>query len=143
MEKKKIENIISHEIALENAHPRCEKSKFFGEIVEEDASIHIWFGDIMSCLHLAIDKATSTLLVGYFDKHETLKSYYNVLNQILHNYVIPYKFFTDNRTVFNYMSLNKDKRTSDKDVLTQYGYVCKQLGIALETSLVSQAKGLI
>lgn len=143
MEEKKIENIISHEIALENAHPRCEKPKFFGEIVEEDGSIHKWFGDIISCLHLAIDKATSTILGGYFDKQETLKGYYSVLNQILHNYGIPYKFFTDNRTVFNYRSLNKEKRTSDKDVLTQYGYACKQLGISLETSSVSQAKGLI
>ena len=41
------------------------------------------------------------------------------------------------------MSLNPDKRTSDKDVLTQYGYACKQLGIDLETTSVSQAKGLI
>lgn len=41
------------------------------------------------------------------------------------------------------MSLNPDKRTSDKDVLTQYGYACKQLGVELETSSVSQAKGLI
>ena len=57
--------------------------------------------------------------------------------------MIPYKFVTDNRTVFNYMSLNPDKRTSDKDVLTQYGYACKQLGIDLETTSVSQAKGLI
>ena len=30
-----------------------------------------------------------------------------------------------------------------RNVLTQYGYACKQLGIALETSSVSQAKGLI
>ena len=41
------------------------------------------------------------------------------------------------------MTLNPDKRTSDKDVLTQYGYACKQLGIELETTSVSQAKGLI
>ena len=45
--------------------------------------------------------------------------------------------------MFNYTSLNSNKRTSDKDVLTQYGYACKQLGIDLETSSVSQAKGLI
>ena len=45
--------------------------------------------------------------------------------------------------MFNYISLNSNKRTSDKDVLTQYGYACKQLGIDLETSSVSQAKGLI
>ncbi len=77
------------------------------------------------------------------DYQETLNGYYHVFYQILTNYGIPYKFLTDNRTVFNYMSLNPDKRTSDKDVLTQYGYACKQLGIELETTSVSQAKGLI
>ena len=143
MSEEQIETIVSHEIALEDSHPRLEKPKYFGEIIEQDGSIHNWFGGIKTCLHLAIDKATSTIVGAYFDKQETLNGYYHVFYQILTNYGIPYKFFTDNRTVFNYMSLNPDKRTSDKDVLTQYGYACKQLGVELETSSVSQAKGLI
>lgn len=143
MSNEEIETIVNHEIALEDSHPRGEKSKYFGEVIEQDGSIHNWFGDKKSCLHLAIDKATSTIVGAYFDKQETLNGYYNVLYQILTNYGIPYKFLTDNRTVFNYMSLNPDKRTSDKDVLTQYGYACKQLGIDLQTTSVSQAKGLI
>ncbi len=143
MSDEQINTIVNHEIALEDSHPRCEKPKYFGEIIEQDGSIHLWFGEKKTCLHLAIDKATSTVVGAWFDYHETLNGYYNVLYQILTKYGIPYKFFTDNRTVFNYMSLNPDKRTSDKDVLTQYGYACKQLGIALETSSVSQAKGLI
>ena len=143
MKQEQIESIISHEISLEEAHPRLEKPKYFGEIIEQDGSIHKWFGEIKTCLHLAIDKATSTIVGAYFDKQETLNGYYHVFYQILTNYGIPYKFFTDNRTVFNYIKLNPDKRTSDKDVLTQYGYACKQLGVDLETSSVSQAKGLI
>ena len=143
MDETQIQTIVNHEIALEDSHPRGEKPKYFGEIIEQDGSIHNWFGDKKSCLHLAIDKATSNVVGAYFDKQETLNGYYNVLYQILTNYGIPYKFLTDNRTVFNYMSLNPDKRTSDKDVLTQYGYACKQLGIELETTSVSQAKGLI
>ena len=143
MSNEQIESIINHEIALDDSHPRCEKPKYFGEIIEQDGSIHAWFGEIKTCLHLAIDKATSTIVGAYFDKQETLNGYYNVFHQILMNYGIPYKFLTDNRTVFNYMSLNPDKRTSDKDVLTQYGYACKQLGVELETTSVSQAKGLI
>ena len=143
MPDEQIESIISHEIDLEDSHPRGEKPKYFGEIIEQDGSIHEWFGGIKTCLHLAIDKATSTIVGAYFDKQETLNGYYHVFHQILINYGIPYKFLTDNRTVFNYMSLNPDKRTSDKDVLTQYGYACKQLGIDLETTSVSQAKGLI
>ena len=138
-----IEAKVNHEIALKDSHPRGEKPKYFGEVIEQDGSIHQWFGDFKSCLHLAIDKATSTIVGAYFDKQETLNGYYHVFYQILTNYGIPYKFLTDNRTVFNYMSLNPDKRTSDKDVLTQYGYACKQLGVELETTSVSQAKGLI
>lgn len=143
MSNEQVESIINHEIALEDSHPRGEKPKYFGEIIEQDGSIHEWFGGIKTCLHLAIDKATSTIVGAYFDKQETLNGYYHIFHQILINYGIPYKFLTDNRTVFNYMSLNPDKRTSDKDVLTQYGYACKQLGVELETTSVSQAKGLI
>ena len=141
--EQEIEIIINHEIALEDSHPRGEKPKYFGEVIEQDGSIHRWFDDKISCLHLAVDKATNTIVGAYFDYQETLNGYYHVFHQILTNYGIPYKFFTDNRTVFNYMSLNPDKRTSDKDVLTQYGYACKQFGIELETSSVSQAKGLV
>lgn len=143
MSDEQIDYIVNHEIALEDSHPRGEKPKYFGELIEQDGSIHEWFGGFKTCLHLAIDKATSTIVGAYFDKQETLNGYYNVFHQILINYGIPYKFLTDNRTVFNYMSLNPDKRTSDKDVLTQYGYACKQLGVELETTSVSQAKGLI
>ena len=143
MNKEHINTIINHEISLEDSHPRNEKPKYFGEIIEMDGSIHLWFGVKKVCLHLAIDKATSTIVGAYFDKQETLKGYYNILYQILNNYGIPYSFLTDNRTVFNYMSLNPDKRTSDKDVLTQFGYACKQLGIDLKTTSISQAKGLI
>ena len=143
MDEEQINTIINHEINLEDAHPRGEKPKYFGELIEQDGSIHLWFGDKKACLHLAIDKATNTIVGGYFDSQETLNGYYHVLYQILTNYGVPYKFLTDNKTVFNYMSLNPDKRTSEKDVLTQYGYACKQLGISLETTSVSQAKGLI
>lgn len=138
-----IEVIVNNEIALEDSHPRGEKPKYFGEITEMDGSSHLWFGDKKSCLHLAVDKATNHIVGAYFDWQETLSGYYHVLEQQLRNYGIPSKFKTDNRTVFNYNKLNEDKRTSDKDVLTQFGYACKQLGIEIETTSVSQAKGLV
>lgn len=138
-----IEVIVNHEIALEDSHPRGQKPKYFGEITEMDGSFHLWFGDKKACLHLAVDKATNHVVGAYFDWQETLDGYYHVFHQILTNYGIPAKFKTDNRTVFNYQLLNQDKRTSDKDVLTQFGYACKQLGVDIETTSVSQAKGLI
>lgn len=141
--EEEIEVIVNHEVALEDSHPRGEKPKYFGEITEMDGSSHLWFGTKKACLHLAADKATNTIVGAYFDWQETLNGYYNVFRQILVNYGIPAKFLTDNRTVFNYQRLNEDKRSSDKDVLTQFGYACKQLGVDLDTTSVSQAKGLI
>lgn len=141
--EEEIEVVINNEVALEDSHPRGEKPKYFGEITEMDGSSHLWFGDKKACLHLATDKATNHIVGGYFDWQETLKGYYNVFKQILENYGIPYQFKTDNRTVFNYNKLNEDKKNSDKDVLTQFGYACKQLGTSIDTTSVSQAKGLI
>ena len=138
-----IEKIVNHEIALEDSHPRREKPKYFGEITEMDGSFHLWFGDKKACLHLAADRCTNTIVGAYFDWQETLFGYYNVFKQILENYGIPSKFVTDNRTVFAYRSLSENNRTSEKNVLTQFGYACKQLGVSIETTSVPQAKGLI
>lgn len=141
--EEEIEIIVKREIALEDAHIRQERPKYFGEIIQQDGSIHNWFGNQVSCLHLATDYCTNNIVGGYFDTYETLNGYYNVFKQILENYGIPNKFLTDNRTIFNYESLSESKRTSEKDVLTQFGYACKTLGVEIETSSVSQKKGLI
>ena len=77
----------------------------------------------------------------YFDEQETLFGYYNVLYQILVNYGIPYRFFTDNRTVFSYQQ--KKHASVEKDTFTQFGYACKQLGFDVKTSSLPQAKGRV
>jgi hypothetical protein len=141
--KKDLELMISHQLKLEDSHPRQEKPKYFGEMIEMDGSIHNWFCDSKCCLHLAIDLCSGCIVGGYFDKQENLKGYYTVYKQILEKYGIPVCFKTDNRTVFNYESLSKVKKTSDKDVLTQFGYACKILGTDLKTTSVSQSKGTI
>lgn len=141
--EEEIEIIVKREVSLDCAHPRQERPKYFGEVIQQDGSIHNWFGEGLTCLHLAADYCTNTIVGGYFAHYETLKGYYEVFLQILTKYGIPYGFLTDNRTIFNYLSLNPKKRTSEKDVLTQFGYACKTLGVELETTSVSQAKGLI
>lgn len=139
--EKELTTIVNYEVSLESSHPRKEKEKNFGELVQMDASIHNWFGDKKSALHLTIDNATGTILGGYFDYYETLNGYYNVLKQILLKYGVIFKFLTDNRTIFNYQ--RKSVKKDDNDVLTQFGYACKILGIEIETTSVSQAKGQI
>lgn len=123
------------------SHPRKPRAKYFGELLQMDASDHVWFGDKRSFLHIAIDDATGRILGAYFDQQETLNGYYHVFHQILTNYGIPAKFLTDNRTVFEY---NKLKNPSDeKDTFTQFGYACHQLGVELNTSSIPQVKGRV
>lgn len=128
-------------IAIEDAHPRRPRCAYFGEMIQMDASLHLWFGDTKCQLHIAIDDSTGAIVGAYFDEQETLKGYYNVLHQILVEYGIPYMLFTDRRTVFEYKQ--KKAPTTEEDTFTQFGYACKQLGIELKTSSVPQAKGRV
>ena len=139
--KKEVTSIQSSILDLEDSHPRRPRCTYFGEMLQMDASQHIWFGDTKTHLHIAIDDATGLIVGAYFDKQETLNGYYNVLHQILVNYGVPYQFFTDRRTVFEYKK--KHETSVDKDTFTQFGYACKQLGIDIRTSSVPQAKGRV
>jgi hypothetical protein len=128
-------------IAIEDAHPRRPRCAYTGEMLQMDASLHDWFGPNKSQLHIAVDDASGEIVGAYFDAQETLKGYYNVLDQVLTNYGIPYMFFTDRRTVFEY----KKKNTSsiEEDTFTQFSYACNQLGIEIKTSSIAQAKGRV
>jgi predicted lactoylglutathione lyase len=139
--KSEIDGIVNHQLALEDSHPRRERSKYFGELLQMDASNHVWFGETKSQLHLSIDDATGTIVGAIFQKEETLFGYYSIFKQTLYKYGIPAKFLTDNRTVFNYNSHGKS--SAERDVLTQFGYACKTLGVSLETTSIAQAKGRV
>lgn len=136
--KSEKENIQFNIVAVEDAHPRQPRCQYFGEEIQMDACTHLWFGDIKTSLHAAIDDSTGNLLGMYFDNQETLNGYYNITKQILMQYGIPYKFKTDKRTVFEYK--RKGSSLLEEDTFTQFAYACSQLGIQLETSSVPEFK---
>lgn len=139
--KKEIERIQDNIVSIDDAHPRRPRCAYFGEMIQLDASLHDWFGSQKTQLHIGVDDATGTIAAAYFDNQETLNGYYNVLDQILHNYGIPYMFYTDKRTVFEY----KRKKLSnlEDNTFTQFGYACRQLGIEIKTTSIPQAKGRV
>ena len=63
MNYKEINELVDHEVALEDSHPRMEKPKNFGEIIEEDGSIHLWFGTIKLAFILQMIEQPLLLLV--------------------------------------------------------------------------------
>ena len=83
----------------ESAHPRRPRCKYFGEMIQMDASSFEWIPGHIWHLHLAVDDSTGTVVGAYFDTQETLNGYYHVFFQILTNYGIPALFYTDRRTV--------------------------------------------
>lgn len=136
--QKEISKIQSSIVAIEDAHPRQPRCIYFGEEVQIDACIHLWFGNFKTALHAAIDDSTGQVLAAYFDNQETLNGYYNLYYQILIKYGIPYLFKTDKRTVFEY---NKKGTTLDEDnTFTQFAYACNQLGTAISTSSTPEFK---
>ncbi len=126
-------------------HPSRPRRKGFGELLQIDASIHNWFGDSLpkATLHGAIDDATGTVMGLWFEKEETLKGYYEMMWQILNKYGIPEAFYGDNRTIFEFRKLSEKSQTVDRDVHVNFRRMCRQLGIELITTSVSQAKGRI
>lgn len=139
--QKEADSIQANLVALEDAHPRRPRCAYFGELVQMDATPYEWIPGQIWHLHLAVDDATGQVTGAYFDTQETLNGYYHVLYQILLRYGIPYKLFTDRRTVFTYKK--KNSPSTDEDTYTQFAYACKQLGILLESSSVPQAKGRV
>ncbi|MGN0967359.1 MAG: ISNCY family transposase [Candidatus Coprovivens sp.] len=133
--------IDDHILDSDSSHPRKPRAKYFGELIQMDASGIVWFGNTYATLHLAVDDATGTVVGAFFDYQETLYGYYMVLKQILLKYGIPNEFFTDNRTVFTYKS--NPNPTDENDTYTQFAYACKSLGISIKTSSVPQKKGRI
>ena len=131
--EEKIELFQTRQIAIEKAHYRKSCNMFsFGQEVQMDASPNLWFGEIITHLHLAVDKATKKVLFGWFEYEEVTRGYFVLLYNIIINYGIPKRIKTDNRTTFS----NKDSKVDT----TQFGRICIELGIELITTSVPTHK---
>ncbi len=124
-------------------HPRRELSKYAGELLYMDASIHPWFGPnyAKTALHASIDDSTGTLTGLYMDEQETLKGYYHSFAYTLENFGIPLIIQTDGRTVFEYKRAGV--RSTEKDTPTQFTYACKQLGTEVAAGHSAQEQGKV
>jgi transposase len=140
-EPERVRELAAALLTLDEAHPSRPRKKYFGELLQIDASEHLWFGEEKATLHVAVDDCTGALLGAFFDRQETLQGYYRMTEQILTEYGIPAKMLTDNRAVFIYKLLRAPN--DENDTRTQFAYACKNLGIELCTTSVPQAKGRV
>ena len=133
MQEEKIELFKSRQIAFEKAHTRRSSNMYgFGQEVQMDECEKVWLGNVVSYLHLAVDKGTKKVLFGWFEYEELTRGYFVLIYNIIINYGIPEKIKADNRNSF---SNNKNQVDA-----TQFGTICNMLGIKLETTSIATSK---
>lgn len=139
--EEKIDLFKTRQISFEQAHTRRPNNLYvFGQEVQMDACEKVWFGDIVTYLHLAIDKGTNKVLGGWFEYEEVTRGYFVILFNMIVNYGIPAKIKADNRSTF---SANKTQVNKSKKFFTQFGKICEELNIVLETTSIATAKANI
>ena len=133
VQEEKLELFQSRQIAFEKAHIRRSSNRYaFGQEVQMDASPKIWFGDVITHLHLAVDKGTKKVLFGWFEYEEITRAYFILLYNIIINYGITKRIKTDNRTTFS----NQENEVN----ITPFGRICIEFGIELITTSIATAK---
>lgn len=116
-------------------HPLREPSPQRGILIMIDGTPHDWFCNGKKyCLHIAIDDATGELLCGWFMSTECLKGYVHILEIMATKHGIPENIYCDRHTIL----------INPKDgELTQFGCMCKDLGINIIAAGTAQAKGKV
>jgi hypothetical protein len=86
-------------VHLHSSRPRRD---FFGELIQIDASIHLWFEDRgeKCALIVFIDDATSKITSLFFCKSECLQGYFNGLEIHIKKYGRPCAVYSDRHAIF-------------------------------------------
>lgn len=119
-------------------HPRRERRACVGELLQTDASHHLWFEDRGPKCHLYIivDDATSAITGGHFELEETTEGYFKLFQPYFEKNGLPISIYSDKRGVFK---VNQGK----KNGITQFGRAMKELGVEIIYAHSAPAKGRV
>jgi transposase/head-tail adaptor len=122
---------------------RRERRKHFGELVQLDGSPHAWFEDRGwgCCLVDMVDDATGTVF-GLFSDQETTWASADVLRAWIELHGVPQALYVDRDSVYVHTPSEAEKLRGEA-AETQFGRMCRQLGIRIITANSPQAKGRI
>jgi len=116
-----------------------------GELVQLDGSHHRWFGPdgAEHCVMQFIDDATGERL-AVMDTEETTVAAMRGLRLWVERYGIPRALYVDCKSVFHTARVpTVEEQMAGETPLTQFGKVCRRLGIALIFARSAQAKGRV
>ena len=117
-----------------------ERKEYFGIMIQLDGSPHDWFeGRGPRCTLLVfIDDATSTIVHAELVPSESLESVVQSARHYIEQWGRPCSFYVDFGSVFSVNTNNPER-----DKITQFERMCKELGIDVIHARSPQAKGRV
>src|SRR3989338_6968949 len=100
----------------------------YGTMQQYDGSYHHWFGEKMPefCLLLAVDDATGKITKAVFDHHEGIFPTFGFWKAYLMENGKPTSIYLDK---FSTYKINHQAAEDNKELITQFGRACRDLGI--------------
>src|SRR6266516_1294106 len=122
---------------------RREPREHFGELVQMDGSFHEWYEQRgpKGCLMNLVDDATATTL-AVMGVEETIWTAARVLRSWIERYGVPVALYTDWKTVYVKEATEQQLLRGEVST-TQFGQMCKRLGIRIIAANSPQAKGRV
>lgn len=131
------------------AHDREVLTTHAGELIQHDASIHLWAPDSGTkwVLITSLDDHSRCLLYAQFVEQESSWAHIQALQSVVTKYGVPLAYYTDCHSIFRYIKgrdqrhMSFEKFTDDVD--PQWKMVMKDCNIRPIYALSPQAKGKI
>lgn len=131
------------------AHDRVVLTSHAGELIQHDASVHLWAPDagVKWSLITSLDDFSRFLLYAKLIEHESSWAHIEAVESIVIKYGVPFAFYIDCHSIFRYVKgrdqrhMSYEKFTDDVD--PQWKQVIKECGIKPIYALSPQAKGKI
>jgi transposase len=119
---------------------RRQRKEHFGELLQLDGSFHKWLEERgpKGCLLNLVDDATGIALMS-FTHDETTWDVAELVRRWIEQYGVPRAIYTDWKSVYH----APPEREEVAPHLSQFGNMCKKLGIRLIAANSPQAKGRV
>ena len=137
------EGLWSRERKRRKHRRRRERKEHLGELVQMDGSFHRWLEERgpEGCLIDLVDDATNTAWAR-LGEEETIWAVVDALRGWIERYGVPLALYVDWKNLYK-RSANARERLRGEEPITQFGRMCRKLGIELIAASSPQAKGRV
>lgn len=116
------------------------RKEYFGEMEQFDGCYHVWFGDIESCLLLAVDDAKGEITHAKFDNNESTIAVFKFWLEYFDKNGLPASIYLDK---FSTYKINHPSAVDNQELMTQFQRAMDRIGVKPITAHSPEAKGRV